>query len=176
MGATWRSLSALCREADWSRPRVLHQLRNGLPYRTYPPGHTVDWHDPNVERSLNVDASTVTLKRGLGVVFAEGEAGFVLGTDTLTVGIEVLPRTDATLGIEPTDAKVPLSSSQWAYDTTRKLMAEKKIPKVLNKVDLARLLAAEAPKAVQAGEIERTLKASYLENQLVAWGISQLAP
>jgi hypothetical protein len=50
--ATWRSLSTLCHERDWSKPRALFELQNGLRYRTVPPGHTIDWHNPNVERSL----------------------------------------------------------------------------------------------------------------------------
>jgi hypothetical protein len=105
MTATWRSLGALCRELDWSRPRALHELQNGLPYRTVPPGHTVDWYDPNVLRGLDVEASTVTITRG--VRFAEGEACFVLGLDQLTVGIEVLPPTDAAAPEPPPLAVIP---------------------------------------------------------------------
>ena len=48
---------------------------------------------------------------------------------------------------------------------------EKKIREGVTKADLARLLEAEARKAVKAGQLGRTLKASYIENQLSAWGI-----
>jgi hypothetical protein len=124
--ATWRSLSTLCRELDWSRPRLLHELRNGLPYRTVPPGHMVDWHNLDVECSLDEKTSTVKLVlRVLGT-----NAG--LGLDILTVGIE---------GMLPTHAEVPLpaapaeaqpkpnsASAQWAAEATRKLRADGKIP------------------------------------------------
>jgi len=31
MRATWRSVDALCRERDWSKPRLLYELQNGFP-------------------------------------------------------------------------------------------------------------------------------------------------
>jgi hypothetical protein len=63
------------------------------------------------------------------------------------------------------------ASAQWAIATTRRLQAEGKIPKGALKADLARLLEAESQAAVKAGQLSRALKASYLENQLVPWGI-----
>src|SRR5262249_55503081 len=63
------------------------------------------------------------------------------------------------------------ASAQWAIATTRRLQAESKIPKGALKADLARLLGAESQTAVKAGQLSRALKASYLENQLVPWGI-----
>jgi len=39
------------------------------------------------------------------------------------------------------------------------------------KSKLAALLEAESQKAVKAGQLNRTLKATYLENQLNDWGI-----
>src|SRR5262245_873912 len=82
-------LGTLCRELDWSRSRLLYELRQGrVPYRTIPPGHVIDWHDPNVEHSLDVKASTVTLV--LGVLDVPG----VIGLDCITVGVEVLLPTD----------------------------------------------------------------------------------
>jgi hypothetical protein len=105
--ATWRSTGTLCRELDWSRLRLLHELRNGLSYRTYPPGHVIDWHHPDVERSLDLEASAVTIT--LGVVAEKGEACFVLGLDRLTVAVEVLP---------PTDAEVPLPAAEQGYVQT----------------------------------------------------------
>ena len=62
--ATWRSLGTLCRGRGWSKRRLLHELQHGLPYRTIeplPPGRTINWHDPEVGRSLDVEASEVTL-------------------------------------------------------------------------------------------------------------------
>jgi hypothetical protein len=175
--ATWRSLGTHCRECDWSRPRAICELQNGLPYRTIPPGHVVDWHDPDVELSLDVEASTVTLM--LGTVMAEGETCFVLGFDTPTVGIEVLSPTDAEVPSPPADAPKATTvraSAQWAIATTRNLRTENKIPEgVKKKAELARLLAVESQKAVKAGQIRRALKASYLEDQLVPWGIWPLS-
>ena len=79
-----------------------------------------------------------------------------VGLDTLTVRIEVMPPADAD----------PMSSARWARATTRILRDENKIPKGATKAGLARLLEAEAEKAVKAGQISRALTASYLEDQL----------
>jgi hypothetical protein len=155
--ATGRSLGIYCRERGWSKPRALYELQNGLPFRTVPPlppGVSIDWHNPNVTHGLNVE--TGDLKLILGVSGGPG-----LGFDTLTVSIEVMPPPDAD----------PLSSVRWAIDTTRNLRAENKIPKGVRKADLARLLEAEAQKAVRGGKLQRALMASYLENQLENWGI-----
>ena len=75
--ATWRSLGTLCRERDSSKRRLLHELQNGLPNRTIPPGHVIDWHDPGV--SLDVECSEVSFC-GSGI----------LSLGRVTVGIEVL--------------------------------------------------------------------------------------
>jgi hypothetical protein len=164
--ATWRSLGTLCRELDWSRPRLIYKLQNGLPYRTVPPGHAIDWRDLNVVHRLDVEASTVTLV--LGVPKIDG----ALTLDTLTVGIEVLPPTNAETPSPPEDA---LPTARWAVVAARKLQAENKIPEGAKKADLARLLATESERAVKAGELNRVLKASYIENQLDAWGIWPLS-
>jgi len=170
MSVTWRSLGTLCRERDWSKQRVLYELQNGLPYRTIPPGHVVDWHHRDVQRSLDVEASTVTIPQG--VVSAEGDGFFVLGLDRLTVGIEVLPPTDAEMPSPPADTpKAVTASAQWAVAATRELRAANKIPEGAMKAELARLLETEAKKAVRTGKISRALKANYIENQLTAWGI-----
>jgi hypothetical protein len=148
--ATWRALGTLCRERDWSRPRALYELQNGLPFRTVPPGHEhkIDWHDRRLLQHLNLAASEVSSE-------------FL--SPILTVGIEVLA---------PSDIAPAVSASvRWARAATRNLRTENKIPEGLRKSDLARLLAAEAQKAVKAGQLARALKASYLENQLAAWGI-----
>jgi hypothetical protein len=89
--ATWRTLGTLCRELDWRRQRLLYELQNGrVPYRTVPPGHVVDWHRPRVLRSLDIEASEVTI---------------VVLDRRLTVGIEVLPPG------APADAEVPALSA-----------------------------------------------------------------
>jgi hypothetical protein len=167
MDATWQTLGSLCRERDWSKHRLLDELRNGLPYRTTPLGHAIDWHHPDVERSLDVAASEVTITRG--VLAAEGEAGFVLGLDRPTVGIEVLPPSDVEV-LPPLDAEMPMDAPAWAFDTVRDL---RKIPvkATKSKAALARFLAAESKKDAQAGRLRHALKASYIENWLGPWGI-----
>ena len=64
MSATWRTLRTLCQELDWSRMRLMDKLKGGLRFRTVPEGyeHLIDWHDPNVRRKLNVEASEVTIR------------------------------------------------------------------------------------------------------------------
>jgi hypothetical protein len=92
-----------------------------------------------------------------------------------TVYIEVLPPDAAT------DSEVPSLSArasvQWAIATTRRLLAENRIPEDAKKKKskLAHLLEAEAQKAVRAGQLNRALKATYLENQLIPWGIWPLS-
>jgi hypothetical protein len=156
--ATWRTLGALCRERDWSPRRLLHELQRGLSYRTIPAGHAIDWHAPDVV--IDVEASEATYTKGVPDV-----AGAVT-LDRPTVGIEVLP---------PRDAEVPApaasASARWAFATARDLRTKSKLPKGASKAELARLLETEAQKAVKAGQLVRALKASYIENQLTAWGI-----
>ena len=169
MDATWRSLAALCRAAEWSKPRLVHELRNGLPYRTFPPGHEaeVDWHHPETVRTLDIEASEVTITQT--VLMADGLPDLV----RRTLGIEVLPPTDA----EPAanTPKATTASSRWAVAATRSLRADKKIPEGVTQADLARLLEGEARKAVTDGQIGRALKATYIENQLGPWGIWPLS-
>jgi hypothetical protein len=148
----WLSLTALCRELDWSRRRALYELQNGLRYRTIPPGHLIDWRHPDVERSLDVAASEVTYTKG--VLDVEG----VVGLDWPTVGIEVLPPDDS-------EAPAALASVTWARDAARELRDTRKIPEGAKKADLARLLQIESQKAVKAGNIRRALKASYFPAQ-----------
>src|SRR5262249_50947897 len=97
--ATWRTLGALCRERDWSIPRLLHELKNGLPYRTIPEGYVIEWDewdDPYMRRYLDVEASEILIPDGgmLGIVPPSPKTR----RGPLTLGIEVLP---------PTDAEVP---------------------------------------------------------------------
>jgi len=169
MNVTWRTLGTHCRELDWSKQRLLHELQNGLPYRTIPPGHVIDWHHPDVQRSLDVERSEVMINAG-GVLFEKAEGAFILGLDCPTVGVEVLPPTDAEMPSPPEDT--PEASAQWAQNAVRKLRAENKLPRdIKTKAELARLLEKEAQKDVRTGRIRRALRASYIENQLEAWGI-----
>jgi hypothetical protein len=172
-----RSLSTHCRECDWSRPRAIYELQNGLPFRTVPPGHEheIDWHDPNQLSRFDLSASTMEIWQGAAAV--EG----TVAPCFLTVGIEVAigtvlagslacteARDSAAIGGQVTTAS---ASVQWAIATTRTLRDENKIPQGATQAELARLLEAEAKEAVKAGRITRALKASYLENQLIPWGI-----
>jgi hypothetical protein len=91
--ATWRTAGALCRDQDWSKRRLLHELQDGLPYRTIPAGHVVDWHHPVTAQTFNLDASEVTI---IGALI-DGEVAF----DTTTIGIEFLPPTDVLSAPEP---------------------------------------------------------------------------
>ena len=94
--ATWRSLGTLCRERDWSKPRLVHELQNGPPYQTIPPGHTINWRDPNVLSSLDVDASTVTILPVRPANERIDEYGNVIEPRfPITIGVEVMPPTDA---------------------------------------------------------------------------------
>jgi hypothetical protein len=104
--ATWRSTSSLCRTLDWSKRRLIYELQNGLPCRTIPPEHTIDWHDPNVVDSLNVETSEVWFydeKVAKEQSFSSGQFVF-FSLGRVTVGIEVLPPTDAL----PAPAPAPL--------------------------------------------------------------------
>jgi hypothetical protein len=161
MSATWCTLGTLCRARDWSKRRLLHELQNGLPYRTIPEGDTIDWANPIAERSLDLEASTMKVYRGMRT--AKGSVFYVGGH---TVGIEALP---------PTNATTVSPSVRWAIATTRTLRGENKLPQDTTKAELARLLEAEAQRAVKDGKLGRALKASYLENQLISWGIWPLS-
>jgi hypothetical protein len=86
----------------------------------------------------------------------------VLPSVTVASDFEILP---------PGEVLPPTASARWALATVRDLQANNKIPKGARKADLARLLEGEAEKAVKAGQITRALKATYIENQLTAWGI-----
>jgi hypothetical protein len=95
--ATWLSAGAFCRERGWSQHRLLHELQHGLAYRTFPPGHIVDWLDPNVARSLDVERSEVTLPEEM----PEG----VTGLAARLVGFELLEPDAAA------DAEVPATAA-----------------------------------------------------------------
>ena len=103
--ATWCTTGTLCRQLDWSRLRLLHELKNGLPYRTISKEYVVDWHDPHVRRKLNVEASEVQI---YDAQFYDAQSG-----SWVVVGIEVLPP-DVPTETEPApaaDAEVPAPSA-----------------------------------------------------------------
>jgi hypothetical protein len=201
IAATWRSLGTLCRERDWSRPRLLHELRQGrLPQqRTFPPGYVIDWHDPNVERTLNLETSEVSFyDEDVGRAHSYSGHGLaILSLGEVTVGVEVLPPTEYAVPAPPVDLP---PGARWAFAAAGCLKAEGKIwfadgewwvgedwekdteggwrvravKKKASNAAVARLLAAEARKAVKAGELGHALKASYLEDRLAEWGICPL--
>ena len=97
MNATWRTTGALCRELDWSKRRLIHEMCNRLRYRTIPEGYVIEWDNDFLWPYLNVEASEISVPYGLyaaGVVPPppKTRAGLDRG---LTLGIEVLPPTGA---------------------------------------------------------------------------------
>src|SRR5262245_6933708 len=101
MTATWRTTKALCREQDWSRPRLLYELVHGLRYRTFPKGWVINWHDPSVRDALDVEASTMPLGYASCASVGTVDTSWRIME---TIAIEVLPP-DA-----PVDADVPAPS------------------------------------------------------------------
>jgi hypothetical protein len=171
MDATWRTLGKYCRDFDRSKPRLLHELRNGLPYRTIPPGHAIDWHRPAVAHSLDLEASTVTIVRGM--LSTEAELSFSVALDSITVGVEVCPPPDSTPAAD--------ASARWTVAAIRRLWSEGKIGKGkigegMTKTEVSRRLAAASEVDARAGLLRRPLKASYLENALVDWDLWPLDP
>src|SRR5262245_27564817 len=108
MSATWRSLGTLCREQDWPRARLLHEIRTGgVECRTNPPGHKVDWHHPEVERTLDVAASTVTpVGSGLDIPGVVGFGQHVLGIEARLVDADETPATPPAGTVTDDDLKV----------------------------------------------------------------------
>jgi hypothetical protein len=183
--ATWRTLGTLCREQDWGRQRLFHALADGLPYRTIPPGYTiVDWLSPVLQSCVNIEASEISVPPGLmlGPIFDMHQA---LGRrikrsalinpppppDGVTFDIEVQPPADEAPAPDDTEVLPLLDAAQWAAVATNDLLAKDKIRKGMKKAEVARLLEAESRKAVKAGRISQTYKASYLEDHLAEWGV-----
>ena len=137
------------RERAWSPSRMIHEMQNGLPYRTIPEGYVIDWHDPRVESLLNVKASEIEI--------------FVAGR-WKTVWIEVLPPTVATT-VAPAPSALPPQPATCG--------PRKRSPRARRSREIARLLEVESEQAVKTGQISRALKASYLENELA---LGYLAP
>ena len=185
MSDGWRTTDALCRECGWSEPRLFYELVNGRPYRSYPPGYFFNFHDPDVRRALNVEASTMPLGYASAASMATVDTSWGINE---AIGIEVLAdavadaaaheaademMASASVADAPTDAEPPTSTARWAIATTRRLRAEGKIPERATRVqaELARVLEAEAENDWRAGKLRRVPKATYLEDQLVRWGI-----
>jgi hypothetical protein len=113
--ATWRTTGPLCRERGWSKRRLIYELQNGLPYKTFPPGHTFDWSDPYLEPYLNVEASEISFPSGVVMGAINEAVALVAGRprppkrrsplEGMTIGIEVLPPG------APADAEVPAPSA-----------------------------------------------------------------
>jgi len=97
------TLSTACRERDWSGLELLDRLQHGLPYKTVPPGHVIDWNDPNVVRSFNVAAGTVTFVQ-------EIVGGGGVGPHTVTVVVKVLLPADAAEVSSSLDGDAPASA------------------------------------------------------------------
>src|SRR5262245_17435824 len=103
-----RSLAIYCRERGWSKQRAIHEIQNGLHWRTMPPGHEheIDWDAFETQHNLNMETGELS----------------PVGPDWLTVAIEVddapLPSPPADEG--PTD-EAPLNSARWAVVATRRL-------------------------------------------------------
>jgi hypothetical protein len=81
---------------------MLHELRSGRRYRTWPPEVTFDWHDPYVQERLDMQASQLT-KIVLGPRVPP-----ILASDQVNVGLEVW------------DGEAPLSPSPSSPGTRRK--------------------------------------------------------
>jgi len=67
--------------------------------------------------------------------------------------------------------EIASASVTWGVTTARGLKAAGKIREGMQKAEVARLLQDEMKKAAKAGQVRKALKASYLENQLEAWGL-----
>jgi hypothetical protein len=191
--ATWLSTSAFCSKRGWSLHRLIQELQGGLRYRTIPEGYVVDWHGPNVVRSLNVERSEVMLPPGTEEV-PEG----VVGLGTLLVGLELLephrprrrtprvslppPSTDAPAAapgpltvVSKEEAASILPTGEWLVVTARCLRDEGKYLKDTQKNELAKVLAAESKKAVKVGQLGHTLEVGYLKKLLKPLGIWPLS-
>jgi hypothetical protein len=151
-GARWCPAGTACRERGWPAWKLFQELQNGLPYRTFPPGHTFDLSDPEVHRKFDAGVSTIT-------IFAPGMPGSDYLTGTVVVGIEVLlPETDVAL-----DEQVPEPPRQKARTSPPVERWQKKPP--LDDVKAAAFAVAETVSADDELPTESEWKAK-LETQL----------
>jgi hypothetical protein len=92
MSVTWCSLDRLCRERGWKKPRVILECQNGgLLIRSVPPGseHRINIHDPDVQESLDIEASQVSVfDPELAEPFS-GRGFVVVGNGATILDIEV---------------------------------------------------------------------------------------
>jgi hypothetical protein len=108
--AHWCTLSAALDELGWPWLRLHGELLAGqLSYRTYPPGHDIDWGDP----TLRVDRaeSTVTFLEG---VPNSGVVGFASTTVAVEVLLPVGQRPSAALIKASWRARVPTATLESA--------------------------------------------------------------
>src|SRR5262245_53186844 len=164
--ATRRTLGTFCRERDWSKKRLIHELQNGLPYRTIPEGYVIEWDDPFLWPFLNVEASEISIPYGtvVGTIVPPPFTthAFVRG---VTLRIEVL------LPDAPTDAEVPPSSASAPA-------ASPAPPRAVSEADLRRAVRAtveEHPPGSRpldderlCGEVERRLGVQIARNRILA--------
>ena len=113
MDATWRTLVTLCRECDWSKPRLVHELQSGLQYRTVPPGHTIDWRIPTCKASLDESAVTILPVRPADERIDQ-YGNVIEPRFPVTIGVEVMPLTDAPLVPEPSSRHLRAPSTRVA--------------------------------------------------------------
>jgi hypothetical protein len=169
-GATWRSLGSLCRELDWSRPRLVYELQNGLPFRTVPPGHEhrIDWRDRGLLSRLDLDASEVKIRGPLAPRQSRGVVRYQLRT----VGIEVLlpaelqPPAESTLDTLAADR---LHGNEWLKAATAALKRERDYPKRVT--DAAKTLEPRMATAFEAKKVDRAWGKGHIKNQLIALGL-----
>jgi hypothetical protein len=106
--ATWQRTGVFCDERGWSKARLVWELveNKRVLFRTVPPRREseIDWHDPHVQESLDVDASQVSTFdeeraraescSGRGIVFVSD------GAETFDIEVS-LPPLDAALERKP---------------------------------------------------------------------------
>jgi hypothetical protein len=169
--ATWYWLDDARRVPGWPGGRILDDIKaRRLPWRGYVSGMgfvTSDTFYPDG----SIEKLTADWERNeLIIVVLDNQ----FHPHTVEAAEVSLP-TDAEVPAPPADASKTLpASAQWAIAATRNLRAEGKTEGI-KKAELGRLLEAQSEKAARAGQIRRALKASYLEDQLVPWGIWPLS-
>jgi hypothetical protein len=124
MSATWRTPGTLCRELDWSKRRLVYELQNGLPCRTIPPGHTIDWKtDCLAHHTLNLETGDVTFQGPPARVENSPNSAVVFfSLGHITVAIEVLAPTNVSPA--PAPSLPPTSSKQVSEAALRRCLLD----------------------------------------------------
>jgi hypothetical protein len=114
MEERWCTAGALCQQLGWPKRRLIYELENGLPYRTIPPGWTIDWSDSYVWPYFNVEASEISIPYGVVVGAIEPpppKKHSAMAYEKVTLGIEVLPPgAPADAGVPSPSADAPVAS------------------------------------------------------------------